>query len=81
MIEFVRFKALSGFNYIRADQVIAVREAEGGRGSMVFLAGGATIPCNEPAQDVIAKLEAPSKAAPVQQNPSPESPPHGDATE
>jgi hypothetical protein len=57
MIRLIQIKALAGFNYVRADQVVAIAASEQGKCN-VYLAGGVTIPCHEPPKDVIAKLEA-----------------------
>jgi hypothetical protein len=57
MINLVAVKALAGFNYVRADQVVAIAASDPTKCS-IYLAGGVTIPCSEPAKDVIAKLEA-----------------------
>ncbi len=60
MIQLVALKALAGFNYVRVDQVIAISATEPGK-CVVMMAGGITVPCSEPAKDVIAKLEAASQ--------------------
>ena len=57
MTSFVAVKALAGFNYVRADQVVALAASEAGKCS-IYLAGGVTVPCSEPAKDVIARLDA-----------------------
>lgn len=57
MRSFVAVKALAGFNYVRSDQVVAIAASEPTKCS-IYLAGGVTIPCSEPAKDVIAKLAA-----------------------
>ena len=57
MLNLVALKALAGFNYVRADQVVAIRATDPTKCD-VFLAGGVIIPCSEPATDVIAKLQA-----------------------
>ncbi len=57
MSNFLAVKALAGFNYVRPDQVIAIAASEPTKCS-IYLAGGVTIPCSEPAKDVIAKLAA-----------------------
>ena len=59
MINFVVVKALAGFNYVRPDQVVAIAASEPTKCS-IYLIGGVTIPCSEPAKDVIARLEAAS---------------------
>ena len=57
MTNFMAVKALAGVNYVRADQVVAVAASEAGKCS-IYLAGGVTVPCSEPAKDVLAKLAA-----------------------
>lgn len=59
MIQLVALKALAGLNYVRVDQVIAISATEPTK-CIVIMSGGVTIPCSEPAKDVIAKLEAAS---------------------
>ena len=62
MINLVALKALAGFNYVRIDQVIAIGATDPTKCN-VYMAGGISIPCSEPAKDVIAKLQAASKGA------------------
>ena len=62
MTNFVAVKALAGFNYVRPDQVVAIAASDPTKCS-IYMTGGVTIPCSEPAKDVIAKLEAASKGA------------------
>jgi hypothetical protein len=59
MIQLVALKALAGLNYVRVDQVIAISATDPAR-CTVIMTGGVSIPCSEPAKDVIAKLEAAS---------------------
>jgi hypothetical protein len=59
MIQLVALKALAGLNYVRVDQVIAISATDPTR-CTVIMTGGVSIPCAEPAKDVIAKLEAAS---------------------
>ena len=59
MIQLVALKALAGLNYVRVDQVIAISATDPAK-CIVIMTGGVTIPCSEPAKDVIAKLEAAS---------------------
>jgi hypothetical protein len=59
MIQLVALKALAGFNYVRVDEVIAISATDPTK-CTVIMAGGVTVPCSEPAKDVIAKLEAAS---------------------
>ena len=56
MLNLVAIKALAGFNYVRADQVIAIRSTDPSKCD-VFLVGGVIIPCSEPAAAAIAKLQ------------------------
>ncbi len=70
MLNLVQLKALAGFNYVRLDQVIAIGATDPTKCN-VYLTGGVTIPCSEPAKDVIIKLEAASKtvaSAPKQES-------------
>ncbi len=60
MIQLVALKALAGFNYVRVDQVIAISATEPSK-CVVMMTGGISVPCSEPAKDVIAKLEAASQ--------------------
>ena len=59
MIQLVALKALAGFNYVRVDHVLAISATDPTK-CIVIMTGGVTIPCSEPAKDVIAKLEAAS---------------------
>jgi hypothetical protein len=62
MLDLVPLKALAGFNYVRVDQVIAIGATDPTKCN-VYMAGGISIPCSEPAKDVIAKLQAASRGA------------------
>ena len=57
MSRFIEIRAMAGVNYIRAGDVIAVQFVDQQR-STVMLAGGATMPCSEPAKQVMARVEA-----------------------
>ncbi len=57
MMGFMAVKAMAGFNYVRPDQVIGIAASDPTKCS-IYLAGGVTVPCSEPAKDVIARLEA-----------------------
>ena len=57
MSRFVEVKALAGFHYVRADQVIGVSATEPVKCNII-LSGGVTVPCSESAKDVLAKVEA-----------------------
>ncbi len=61
MLNLVPVKALAGFNYVRVDQVIAIGATDPTKCN-IYLTGGVTIPCSEPAKDVIVKLEGASRA-------------------
>ncbi len=61
MLNLVSVKALAGYNYVRADQVVAIRSTDPTKCD-VFLVGGVIIPCSETAAEVIAKLQAGLKA-------------------
>jgi len=67
MINLVPLKALAGFNYVRVDQVIAIGATDPTKCN-VYMAGGISIPCSEPAKDVIAKLQVASKDAESETN-------------
>ena len=56
-MKLVPIKALAGFNYVRPDAVIAVGATDPVK-STIYMQGGVAIPANEPAKDVIAKLQA-----------------------
>ena len=60
-MQFIQLKALAGVNFVRADMVIAVYSTEPGK-CTVALAGGATVPCAEPAKDVIERVEKATRA-------------------
>jgi hypothetical protein len=57
MMRFIQVKSLAGVNYVRADQVIGVYATEPSK-CTVALAGGVTVPCAEPAKDVMERVEA-----------------------
>ena len=65
MLNLVAVKALAGFNYVRPDMVVAIGATDPTK-CTVYLSGGITIPCSEPAKDVIAKLQAPQGAQAVE---------------
>ena len=71
MLNLVPIKALAGFNYVRVDQVIAIGATDPTKCN-VYMAGGISIPCSEPAKDVIAKLQAASRGAESETKPEPE---------
>jgi len=57
MMKLVAVKALAGFNYVRADAVVAIGATDPTK-CTIYIAGGVMIPSSEPATDVIAKLQA-----------------------
>jgi len=59
---FIEVKALSGANYVRAGEVLAVQTLDAKR-CAVIVQGGVSVSCNEPAADVVARLEAALGAA------------------
>lgn len=61
---FLEVKALAGQNYVRADDVLAVQGLDPKRCAVV-MRGGVTVPCSEPAADVVARLEAALAAEPA----------------
>jgi hypothetical protein len=60
-MQFIQIKALAGSNFVRADQVIAIYATEPGK-CTVAMAGGVTVPCSEPAKDVMERVEAATRA-------------------
>jgi hypothetical protein len=66
MPKLVAIKSLAGFNYVRPDAVMAISASDPAK-CTVFMSGGVAIPANEPAKDVIAKLEAADPPAPEPQ--------------
>ena len=57
MIPFLVVKTKKGLAYIRADAVLAVNSSDPGE-CVVLLTHGVTIVAEEPAEDVVARLEA-----------------------
>jgi hypothetical protein len=66
MPKLVAVKALAGFNYVRPDAVVAISATDPTK-CTVYMAGGVAIPANEPAKDVMAKLDAADAPAPEAQ--------------
>jgi len=56
-MNFIEVKSLSGSSYVRARDVLAVQMLDQKRCSLV-MSGGAAISCNEPAAEVVARIEA-----------------------
>ena len=63
MTTFIAVKSLGGFNYVRADQVMAVATAEQTKCN-IYLSGGVTVPSSETAKDIVARLEAAAIGSP-----------------
>ena len=57
MIRFLVVKTKKGFAYIRPDAVLAVNSSDPAE-CMILLTDGVTIAAAEPAEDVVARLEA-----------------------
>jgi hypothetical protein len=57
MIPFVIVKTKTGSAYLRPDRVVAVNPTDAGE-RLILMTGGLTIAVREPAEDVVARLEA-----------------------
>jgi hypothetical protein len=57
MTRFISVKTLAGFNYVRADQVMAVATAEQTKCN-IYLSGGVSVASSETAKDVVERLNA-----------------------
>jgi hypothetical protein len=57
MIPFVIVKTKSGFAYVRPEHVVAINASDSAE-CMVLMTDGVTIATTEPAEDVVARLEA-----------------------
>jgi len=57
MIPFVVVKTKAGFAYIRPERVVAVNATDASE-CVVLLTDGVTIATKEPAEDIVARLEA-----------------------
>jgi hypothetical protein len=57
---FIEVKSLAGSNFIVANGIIAVQQLEPTKCN-VMLSGGVTIPCNEAARDIVARIDAAMK--------------------
>ena len=58
MIPFVVVKTKAGFAYLRPEHVVAVNASDGADCMILMTDGGVTIAATEPAEDVVARLEA-----------------------
>ncbi len=57
MIPFVIVKTKAGFAYIRPERVVAINAADSAD-CMILMTDGVTIAAAEPAEDIVARLEA-----------------------
>jgi hypothetical protein len=57
MIPFVVVKTKAGFAYLRPEHVVAINASDGAD-CMILMTDGVTIAATEPAEDVVARLEA-----------------------
>ncbi len=57
MIPFVIVKTAGGFAYIRSERVVAINATDAAD-CMILMTDGVTIEAKEPAEDVVARLEA-----------------------
>ena len=57
MIPFVVVKTKAGFAYVRPEHVVAINASDGAD-CMILMTDGVTIAAIEPAEDVVARLEA-----------------------
>ena len=60
MIPFVIVKTVKGFAYIRPEHVVAINASDP-EDCMILMTDGVTIAASEPAEDVVARLEAESR--------------------
>jgi hypothetical protein len=56
MIPFIIVKTAKGFAYIRPERVIAINASDD-TDCLILMTHGVTIAANEPAEDVVARLE------------------------
>jgi hypothetical protein len=57
MIPFVVVKTVKGFAYVRPERVVAINAADP-TDCMILMTDGVTIAAAEPAEDIVARLEA-----------------------
>ncbi len=57
MIPFVVVKTKAGFAYLRPEHIVAVNATDSAE-SLILMTDGVTIAAIEPAEDVVARLEA-----------------------
>jgi serine/threonine protein phosphatase PrpC len=56
MIPFIIVKTVKGFAYIRPERVVAINASDA-TDCLILMTDGITIAANEPAEDVLARLE------------------------
>ena len=57
MIPFIIVKTVKGFAYIRPERVVAINASDE-TDCLILMTDGVTIAASEPAEDVVARLEA-----------------------
>jgi hypothetical protein len=57
MIPFIVVKTKSGFAYLRPERVVAINASDSAD-CLILMTDGVTIAATEPAEDVVARLEA-----------------------
>ena len=57
MIPFIIVKTVKGFAYVRPERVVAINASDA-EDCMILMTDGVTIAAVEPAEDVVARLEA-----------------------
>lgn len=57
MIPFVIVKTVKGFAYVRPERVVAINASDSDD-CMILMTDGVTIAASEPAEDIVARLEA-----------------------
>ena len=57
MIPFIIVKTVKGFAYIRPERVVAINASDSDD-CMILMTDGVTIAATEPAEDIVARLEA-----------------------
>ncbi len=62
MIPFLIVKTRTGFAYLRPERIVAVSATDAAE-CMILMTDGVTIAANEPAEDVVARLEAEAREA------------------
>ncbi len=59
---FIQVKAMSGVNYLRAQDIMGVQYTDREKCS-ILMSGGVTVPCYEAASAVVARIEEQLKGA------------------